>query len=396
VKIFNQYQICMKYFFIFTLLCLFWFVKCDNGTKENVIESDVVWTFMFYEAADFSNAYEPWNDFVPRMRSGKNVNILVLRDTKEDSARLWFIDEQHEPQLLKEMGEINMASQAVLQNFIDSSKSWYPADHYILAMYGHGYAWNGACSDETNLWDNVSTQEMQKAISNAGGVDMLMFTAPCMMASLENIVQLRNDVDIYIGSENESGYIFWREAIGDMNDLLNSDPDITPEELSSELIDFIYDRALADTIDYRVNLTMSAMKTEYMENLLDLIDDLSENYRLNIDKFVIQADSIYSDLITFNGGTLLDLKSFCSLMKIVEEDSSFLSKMDSILFYMDKSLINECHWENFGDLGGVHVYFTNPAGYYDINYNNMTSLDFVKNSHWDNLVYLYYLRSEYH
>ena len=68
------------------------------------------WTIMLYDDADFYRAYDPLDDFSKEAYSSQYVNVLVLQDKKRGGAKLWYIDENHEKQLLEEMGELNMGN----------------------------------------------------------------------------------------------------------------------------------------------------------------------------------------------------------------------------------------------------------------------------------------------
>jgi hypothetical protein len=54
--------------------------------------------------------------------------------------------------------------------------------------------------------------DMQEALSKNGGVDFVLFTAPCLMGAIESVYELRNCAKVYIGSENLSGYCWWLGA----------------------------------------------------------------------------------------------------------------------------------------------------------------------------------------
>ncbi len=63
-------------------------------------------------------------------------------------------------------------------------------------MYNHGGGCWDACIDETdNGW--LTMDDIQKALEEAGGIDILMFNAPCLMGNLEAVYELRNVVNVY-------------------------------------------------------------------------------------------------------------------------------------------------------------------------------------------------------
>jgi len=164
------------------------------------------WTFMLYDDADFQNAWDPLSDFTSEVYGGDNVNIIVLQDTESGPAKLWQIDENHMMILLDELGEVNMGNYSTLKDFIEYCKKNYPANRYIMDLYNHGAGWKGACKDDTSEGDLLTMDEIQKALTETDGIDIIMFNAPCLMGSLESAYEMRNHVDVYIGSEELCGY----------------------------------------------------------------------------------------------------------------------------------------------------------------------------------------------
>ncbi|MFH2002106.1 MAG: clostripain-related cysteine peptidase [Planctomycetota bacterium] len=141
------------------------------------------WTFLFYDDADFYNGYDPLIDFSNEAYSGVNLNVIILQDSISDTAYLWSVKNDHGLTLLEDLGELNMGVPATLQYLIDYGNAHYPADRYILAMYDHGGGWQGACLDNTNNgW--LSMNDIRTALSLSHGVDVLCFTAPCLMGAL--------------------------------------------------------------------------------------------------------------------------------------------------------------------------------------------------------------------
>ncbi len=102
----------------------------ENPVKENSESSPSIepkkWTFLLYDDADFSGelgkAYDPIDDFSRMVRSGENIDFLVLQDTYGDEAKLWYIKGNHKPVLKEKMGELNMGSSRTLSDFLEYAK----------------------------------------------------------------------------------------------------------------------------------------------------------------------------------------------------------------------------------------------------------------------------------
>jgi hypothetical protein len=146
---------------------------------------------MLYDDADFTDAWDPLSNFTSEVYGGNHVNIIVLQDTEDGAANMWEIGENHEMILLDELGEVNMGDYATLKEFIDYGKSHCPARLYLMDPYNHGAAWKGACKDDTSDGDLLTMDEMQQALDESGGIDIIMFNAPCLTGSLESVNELR-------------------------------------------------------------------------------------------------------------------------------------------------------------------------------------------------------------
>ena len=207
----------------------------DNSYATTADSTGKNWTWMFYDDEDFNNAFEPLEDFAEEAYSGENLDVIVLEDTNYGPAKIWYINENHEHVLLEEWEEVDMSDSQTLQDFLEYGKTNYPATRYLLSMYGHGNAWKGACIDDTNGGGWLTMNDMQQALTNTNGVDIICFTAPCGMGALESAYELRDCVDVYIGSEASSGYGHWRGTITGICDMLNNNPDLSIIELGEHM-----------------------------------------------------------------------------------------------------------------------------------------------------------------
>ena len=149
--------------------------KVSSSSSHVIPSSNKEWTFMFYYDKDFEGRYDPLHDFVREAYSHDNLNIIVLQDTENGPAKMWYIDEHHHMNPLQEMGEINMGDYTTLSNFIKYGKENFPANRYIIDFFNHGGGWIGTCWDETSDNDYLSMNEIQMALEETRGVDIIMF-----------------------------------------------------------------------------------------------------------------------------------------------------------------------------------------------------------------------------
>lgn len=265
---------------IISILCVLLIIMPVHATtisqepKLENIQRIKPWTTLFYLDVDYdSGNYDALEqEFRDEIASNQNLNVIVIQDKETEPAYMYYIEENHSKTLLAEMGEINMGDYQTLSDFIAYGKDNYPAERYLLYVYDHGGGWKGACMDTTNN-DILTMDEFQKALKETGGVDIIAFFA-CLMASIESIYELRDLVDVYIGSEDLGYFSWWNGVCGDMNQLLTTNPNITTDEASYELVNYFPDHpnGASDL------LTMSAIKVEKIELLVEEIHTLHKYY----------------------------------------------------------------------------------------------------------------------
>lgn len=368
------------------------------------------WTIMLYDDADFYRAYDPLDDFSKEAYSSQYVNVLVLQDEKRGGAKLWYIDENHEKQLLEEMGELNMGNYTTLRDFIIEAKTDFPASRYILFLYNHGGGWKGACWDDTDD-DWLTMDEIRRALVEAGGVNIIGFTAPCLMGCIEGAYELRECVEVYIGSEEMSGYSLWFNSINQLCNLLNEKPNISTLELGKEIVNMIkennpYFGTIEDYI-YRIIMfltgrifylyppekTISAVRTDKLNELIIEIDKFSQHLIEILDekeRDIMFARNFAEDfprpmLPLSIRGELVDVYSFAELAeKFGLADTKYIREV------LNQTIIAEYHQVGHWRAHGLSLYFPpkNSIYIYDESYAQC-NLDFTEDTHWDEFLTAY-------
>lgn len=343
------------------------------------------WTWIFYDDADFYRAYDPLKDFAEEARSGENLDVIVLQDKEHSPAKMWYIDENHNKELLQEMGEINMGDYKTLRDFIDYCKNNFSSERYLLSVYNHGGGWTGACSDDTDKgW--LTMNDMQKALIGTGGVDIICFTAPCLMGALESVYELRECVDLYIGSEEYSGYGHWFGTIEGICNILNNNPDLSIIEIGEQIIQLI-----ENNTPWPESITMSAIITDKTEELVEPIDIVARDLTNNINESFYNFWSVYGDVQSFGNGFCMDVYDFAEKCLSVETNQTICQNLENIMNYMSEAVIAECHGSEYPDAHGLTIYFPDPPKYsYDSTYADPDfELDFSQNTVWDEFLIAY-------
>ena len=366
------------------------------------------WTALFYDDADFCG----WNAapaFSEEVYSTNNINVLLLEDLLNGPANTWYLPEYDWPVRVQENGEVNMGAYETLRDFLAFAKRWYPAERYMLLLYDHGLGWRGACSDETsdpskNEW--LTPDEMQRALAETDGVDLIAFTGPCLMGAIETVYELRDCTDVYLGSEETSGYLHWKDVLGSAHTELDRDPDMSTVALGNLLIEFseqyypAHHRYLDDSPSMLI--TMSAIRTDRLPALTEAIDHFAEALLEYLDAggvTTIEEVRERTQAFGFEGYTidLYDFAQHCSELSGLENAAS------RVMQYFEACVIAEYHDVAKSGAHGLTIYFPSPppegnwrgAIFDELYYSYrteypQTGLDFTEDTHWDELLETYF------
>jgi len=361
------------------------------------------WTWMFYDDADFSLGYDPFNDFVSEAYSNTHINTVILQDTFFDPAYVWYINENQTAEKILELGELNMGDGKTLDDFISFAKQRFPAERYVLSIYNHGNGWLGSCIDDTN-GSMLSMDAMKNALLANDCVNLILFTAPCLMSSVESMYELRDCTDVYIASEDASLYTHWQYCISDIFDLLNEKPNLSTDCLGDEILSLLKSEKHLEnfriwmTLRLKLQVTLSAINSDNLDDLTQSIDTfaLSCLNSINLDSnCYFEFENILGKTKTFktnpfsNRGDIIDLYDFaqkCADTFVLNEN--IVSAANDVLSAIDTVLINEHHGLMQRGAHGININFPQQ---FDIRYNS--SLDFVKDTHWDEFIHKYYYLS---
>ena len=367
-------------------------VQAANLENNNVIVTkltDKAWTTLYYIDNDYSGGFnDPLKEvFIDEIASSSSVNVVVIQDKLDEPAFIYYIDENHNEIVLEELGEVNMADYLVLKNFIEYGKEHYPADRYLLWVYDHGGAWKGACLDETADAIGMTMDKFQKALSETGGVDIICFLA-CLMSSIEAVYELRDLVDVFIGSEDLAYGSWFDDICGDTNQLLTDSPNLSNEEIGIEIINFFQENNNPPV----KKLTMSALRTDNIESLAKAIDDLARYYSSNWLRYYSYVKKAYDN--TF---LLSDLDEWSKVFEVYDlrdfiENLPQCTKTEAVLDAFDEVVITEIHGADMVETNGLSIFFQPHLSSYRLfrDYKNKYyGLDFAEDTYWNEFLLLF-------
>ena len=222
----------------------------DGGTYD--------WTYMVYMGADNNLAdygLEDINEMELGGGSSSQISVVVQAEfdpsytsspdiTDRSALRLQVLQDSSSssPDLSRavNLGNIDMTSSSALTDFINWTKTNYPAEHYVLVFWDHGAGWReatgspvrGAITDSTG--DIMELPVLSKGVSDSGvHFDVICFDA-CIMAMYEVAYEFKGLTDYMVFSEdNEPGPGYPYDTI---IPVLISNPSITGENLAIETV----------------------------------------------------------------------------------------------------------------------------------------------------------------
>jgi len=234
----------------------------DNGGKAKAT-GQAKWTFMVYMAGDNNLDGAALRDIAEMARAGstEDVNILVQLDRIEDNLTRRFRITQgggFKKDCLESFGDTNTGDPQILYDFVKWAVDNYPADRYALILWNHGSGWwedaksraagpaekkprrrlfrqpirypapqehlnisapqehRSICYDDTSGGDALDNRELRVVLAGICAllgrkIDLLGMDA-CLMNMVEVAYQLRDSVNVIVGSEIEEPFDGWPYA----------------------------------------------------------------------------------------------------------------------------------------------------------------------------------------
>ena len=103
-------------------------------------------------------------------------------------------------------GDTDMGSPQTLVDFIDWARAAYPARHYALFLWDHGWGWwPGNTMADATSGDELDMDELRDALETVHGVDMVGWDT-CLSQTIEVQAQLRGFAQAMAGSQDATGY----------------------------------------------------------------------------------------------------------------------------------------------------------------------------------------------
>ena len=127
-------------------------------------------------------------------------------------------------------GSTDMGSPQTLVDFVDWTRANYPARHYALFLWDHGWGWwPGNTMEDDTSHDYLDMDELRGALQTVHGVDMVGWDT-CLSQTIEVEAQLRGFAGAMAGSQDSIGYtgLSYQQILGG----LQASPAMSPTTLA--------------------------------------------------------------------------------------------------------------------------------------------------------------------
>jgi hypothetical protein len=300
------------------------------------------WTFMVYMAGDNNLDGAALRDIAEMAKAGstKDVHVLVQLDRLEDQKTRRFRITQgggFKTDCIESFGDTNTGDPQVLYSFVKWAADNYPADRYALILWNHGSGWwedaksratdhagkkqrqplfrhnlpqthRSICYDDTSGGDALDNRELRVVLAGICAllgrkIDLLGMDA-CLMNMVEVAWQLRESVNMIVGSEIEEPFDGW--PYSEILSRLTA----RPRQDSAALARWIVKSYLASYQGKGETVTQSAIDASRISDVVNRLDALASALiaALNTDaKLIMNAwrrsprfyDDNYIDLACF-------------------------------------------------------------------------------------------------
>ena len=266
------------------------------------------WTFLVYMAGDNNLDGAALRDIAEMARAGstKDIHILVQLDRLEDQKTQRFRITPgggFKKDCIETFSETNTGDPQILYSFCRWALENYPADRYALILWNHGSGWwedaksravgpagrrphrplfnhafpqvhRSICYDDTSGGDALDNRELRVVLAGVCAllgrkIDLLGMDA-CLMNMVEVAWQLRDSVQMIVGSEVEEPFDGWPYA-----EILTRLA-AKPKQNSATFARWIVKSYLTSYQGKGETVTQSALDVNLIDDVVTKIDTLSE------------------------------------------------------------------------------------------------------------------------
>lgn len=352
------------------------------------------WTVMVYMVGD--NELEGY--VIPDIEqelaftgSSNEVNVLVLADRAPgyDTSRgdwqttnLFYVTQgmtADSTSAVADWGERDMGDPQTLIDFVTWSKANYPADHYAIYFWDHGWSWHPGwvLIDETNA-DTLDYDELKNAIPSLGFIDVVGYDG-CNMASLE-MLQVWRGYSTALTSSQE--YV---EDYGIEYDVLLAELTANPNMSADEV-------AIATSRSAIHDKTWSALATDSrLDTLLSAVDAWSIALMNGLPANRAEYEQAFESTQSFWDAPMdKDLYDMAYELERNVTDQEIKTKSQAVMDAVQQVVLYEKRTEEYSGAHGITIYHISAPSEKGPDYYYYRSvIDLALTTNWDEFLNAY-------
>jgi len=275
-------------------------------------------------------------------------------------------------------GERNMGDPQTLVDFVTWTKANYPADHYALYFWGHGWNWHpGYVMADDTSGDTLDMHELKPVLPSLGFIDFVGFDG-CNMASIEVQLLWHGHATALAHSQE---YVGWDGVEYDVVlSQLAGNPDMTADQV-----------AISTSQSATNDKTWSAVAVDgRFDTLLTAVDQWSIALNSGLAANRKKYDRAFGATQTFWQAPMdKDLYDMAYEINRLVSDTNIKSKGQAVMNAINNVVLDEHHVNAYSGAHGITIYHISKASEKDSNYNYYLTLDFSSQTHWDEFLNAY-------
>ena len=275
-------------------------------------------------------------------------------------------------------GERNFGDKQTLIDFVTWTKTNYPADHYALYFWGHGWNWHPGyvMQDDTNN-DTLDMAEIEAALPSIGFIDMVGFDG-CNMASIEVQMLWHGHATALAHSQE---WVGWDGVEYDVVlEQLAANPNMTADQV-----------AIATSQSAASDKTWSAVAVDNRFNaLINAVNDWSTTLQSGLAANRRKYDQAFGATRSFWQAPMdKDLYDMAFEMKNKVSDTNIKNKSQAVMNAVNSVVLHERHVNAYAEVHGITIYHISKATEKDSNYTYYRGLEFALLTGWDEFLSAY-------
>jgi len=385
----RKIQFGLSILFVFVLLTSF-----TGSANAAPPAAQAKWTVMVYISGDNNLEDYVVQDIETELAptgSSANVQVVALADRGPgydtsygdwQTTKLYHITQGMKADAasaVADWGEKNMGDPQTLIDFVSWSKTNYPADHYALVFWGHGWNWHPGYVMQDDTGDDTLDYEEQKGAMNAlGFIDVVGYDG-CNMASIEIMNLWNGHATALTGSQE---YVGWE---GLQYEQVLAQLAATPDMSADQVARAFSQSASTDKTwsALAVDSRYTTLKTAVNDLAVALTNGLAAN-RSKINRAFGATRSFWQAPMD------KDLYDMAYELNRNVTDTTIKSKSQAVMAAFASVVLHERHVNAYSDVHGITIYHISKASEKDSNYTYYRStIDFALQTAWDEFLNAY-------